>query len=290
MTICHHQNDNMPELPEVETTKASLTPLIGKRIGDIYTSVHRLREMIPSNLDELVGAKLVRVVRRAKYLLLDFNKNGSPFRLLIHLGMSGSLQQHDTLTPRKHDHVIFGFDDTSVRLHYHDPRRFGMVVWADDGERYLNKLGVEPLDDGFNTDCLYEIIHKNPKRPITRPIKSVIMDQSIVVGVGNIYAVESLFMSGIHPATPAHQIDKDKITLLINNIKLILTHSIGQGGSSLKDFSVGAGKTGYFQQTLLAYGRAGQPCTVCHEPLSSIKIGGRASVYCPNCQPFDPSA
>jgi DNA-formamidopyrimidine glycosylase len=102
--------------------------------------------------------------------------------------------------------------------------------------------------------------------------------------------VESLFMSGIHPATPAHQIDKDKITLLINNIKLILTHSIGQGGSSLKDFSIGAGKTGYFQQTLLAYGRAGQPCTVCHEPLSSIKIGGRASVYCPNCQPFNPSA
>lgn len=279
----------MPELPEVETTKASLAPLIGQRVSDIYTSGYRLREVIPDDLDELVGAKLVRVVRRAKYLLLDFNKNGSPLRLLIHLGMSGSLQQHDALAPRKHDHVIFGFDDSSVRLHYHDPRRFGMVMWADDAERYLDKLGVEPLDDAFDADYLYGMIHKKPKRPIARPIKSVIMEQSIVVGVGNIYAVESLFMSGIHPAMPAHQIDKDKMAVLVDNIKAILARSIEQGGSSLRDFTVGAGKTGYFQQILLAYGRAGEPCTVCHEILENIKIGGRASVYCPSCQPLNPA-
>lgn len=272
----------MPELPEVETTKLSLAPLIGKTINDVYTSSYRLREPIPANLDELVGAKLVRVVRRAKYLLLDFNKHGSPLRLLIHLGMSGSLQQHETLSPRQHDHVIFGFD--RVRLHYHDPRRFGIVMWADEGERYLSKLGIEPLDEAFNGEYLYDIIHKNTKKPITRPIKSVIMEQSAVVGVGNIYAVESLFLSGIHPATPAYHLQRDQINTLADNIKMILARAIQQGGSTLRDFTVGEGKTGYFQQVLLAYGRAGEPCTVCQEILENIKIGGRASVYCPTCQ------
>lgn len=269
----------MPELPEVQTTKLSLTPLLGKTVSDIYTSGHRLREVIPSDLDELVGASLTDVVRRAKYLILTF-KNGEDTReLLIHLGMSGSLQQHTGLPPRKHDHVIFDFD--GVRLHYHDPRRFGMVMWKDEAYRYLDKLGAEPLSDDFDGTYLSKFAQKT-----TKPIKTLIMDQAVVVGVGNIYAVESLFMTGLHPATPACQISQDKINTLVANIKHILTRSIEQGGSTLKDFTVGAGKTGYFQQVLLAYGREGKPCVQCQHPLENIKIGGRASVYCPICQPL----
>ena len=269
----------MPELPEVETTKTSLTPLIGKTVSDIYTSNYRLRELIPDDLDELVGATLTHTDRRAKYLILSFDKDGQKLDLLIHLGMSGSLQQHKSTTPRKHDHVIFGFGD--VHLHYHDPRRFGMVIWAKDGQRYLDKLGVEPLSDAFNTQYLDSFTQKTHK-----PIKTLIMEQPVVVGVGNIYAVESLFLSGIHPLTPANTLSQDKLDVLVNNIKVILSRSIEQGGSTLKDFTVGDGKTGYFQQTLLVYGRADEPCTICQHPLENIKIGGRASVYCPICQPF----
>lgn len=267
----------MPELPEVETTKLSLAPLLGKTIDDVYVSGHRLREVIPNDLDELVGATLSHAIRRAKYLVLYFNKGDDTLPLLIHLGMSGSLQQHTGVAPRKHDHVIFGFGD--VRLHYHDPRRFGMVMWADDAKRYLDKLGVEPLDDAFDVAYLASFAKRTHK-----PIKTLIMEQSVVVGVGNIYAVESLFKSGIHPATPASQVGDEKLGKLVSNIKTTLAHSIEQGGSTLKDFTVGAGKTGYFQQTLLAYGRAGEACVVCGDMLESLKIGGRASVYCPTCQ------
>lgn len=269
----------MPELPEVETTKLSLEPLIGKSVSDVYVSGHRLREPIPSDLDELVGASLTQVIRRAKYLILKFKNNNDTLELLIHLGMSGSLQQHTGLPPRKHDHVMLDFG--GVRLHYHDPRRFGMVMWAKDTRTYLDKLGVEPLSEAFDGSHLYSFSKKT-----TKPIKTLIMEQSVVVGVGNIYAVESLFMSGIHPATPARTLSQDKIDTLAHNIKTILARSIEQGGSSLKDFTVGEGKTGYFQQTLLAYGRAGEPCTVCQTVLENLKIGGRASVYCPTCQPL----
>ncbi|MDO4699832.1 MAG: bifunctional DNA-formamidopyrimidine glycosylase/DNA-(apurinic or apyrimidinic site) lyase [Moraxella sp.] len=269
----------MPELPEVETTKLSLKPLIGKTINDVYVSGCRLREPIPDDLDELVGARFVHAVRRAKYLILSFDKDGQTLDLLIHLGMSGSLQQHAHLAPRKHDHVIFGFGD--VRLHYHDPRRFGMVMWTKDGQRYLDKLGVEPLSDEFDIHHLSKFAQKTQK-----PIKTLIMEQSVVVGVGNIYAVESLFLTGIHPAAPAGTLSQDKLAMLVENIKMILACSIKQGGSTLKDFTVGAGKTGYFQQTLLAYGRTDKPCVNCQEPLQNIKIGGRASVYCPHCQPL----
>lgn len=269
----------MPELPEVETTKSSLDPLIGRTVSDIFTSGYRLREPIPDGLDELVGATLVQVVRRAKYLILTFKKDNISHRLLIHLGMSGSLQQHTALPPRVHDHVIFGFDD--VRLHYHDPRRFGMVMWADDASRYLDKLGVEPLDDEFTETYLSDFAKKTAK-----PIKTLIMEQSVVVGVGNIYASECLFLSNIHPLTPANTLDQTQVATLVHHIKKILSKAIEKGGSTLKDFTVGAGKTGYFQQVLLVYGREGEPCTVCQEILENTKIGGRASVYCPNCQPL----
>lgn len=273
----------MPELPEVETTKISLTPLLNKTVSAVHTSSHRLREPIP-DLSELVGYKLVSTERRAKYLLLKFKKTNHTKTLLIHLGMSGSLGQYQTAQYRKHDHVIFEFGDKV--LHYHDPRRFGMVIWADNANKYLAKLGIEPLSDEFTGDYLYHTIHKNSARPTARPIKTVIMEQAIVVGIGNIYAAESLFLSHIHPATPANILNKDELDVLVKHIKEILARAIRVGGSSLRDFSVGDNQTGYFQQTLLAYGRADEPCVNCHLPLENIKLTGRASVFCPSCQPF----
>lgn len=288
----------MPELPEVETTKASLAPLLGKMIDGVQIHHPKLRYEIPKDLVSLVGFKLVNVRRRAKYLLLDFlqEQDNNHKTLLIHLGMSGSLQQHTHQQVRKHDHVIIEFGD--VWLHYHDPRRFGMLLWVenddyidrpDTAQRFLDHLGVEPLSDEFDKDYLYKTIYRThdlTKKSIAKPIKSLIMEQSVVVGVGNIYAAESLFLSGIHPAKPANQLDESSLETLTHHIKTILAKAIKQGGSSLKDFTVGNGKTGYFQQTLLVYGRAGEHCTVCQSLLENQKIGGRASVYCPTCQPL----
>ncbi|MDO4440950.1 MAG: bifunctional DNA-formamidopyrimidine glycosylase/DNA-(apurinic or apyrimidinic site) lyase [Moraxella sp.] len=295
----------MPELPEVETTKKSLEPLLGQTITAVHVHQPKLRYMMPHDLDSLVGFCLSSVERRAKYLLLHFYhaKDNSRKVLLVHLGMSGSLQQHpisdDTPAARKHDHLIISFG--AVALHYHDPRRFGIILWADNDahiddkdnakDRFLTHLGVEPLDDAFNGDYLYGHIHRTPTsgkaaKAISKPIKTLIMDQAVVVGVGNIYAAESLFLSGIHPAKPANQVSKEQIDDLVKHIKHILAKAIEKGGSTLRDFTVGGGKTGYFQQTLLAYGNHGKPCTVCGTTLENQKIGGRASVYCPHCQPI----
>lgn len=288
----------MPELPEVETTKASLQPLLNKVVRSVSIRHPKLRYDIPKDLTQLAGFRLADVRRRAKYLLLDFvhDQDNSHKTLLIHLGMSGSLQQHSDLEPRKHDHVLFDFGD--VMLHYHDPRRFGMILWTvnddyidqpDTHDRFLAHLGPEPLDEDFNAAYLSRLIHRHDdlnKKAISKPIKSVIMDQAVVVGVGNIYAAESLFLSGIHPAKPACQLDETAIETLVRHIKNILAKAIIQGGSSLKDFTVGDGKTGYFQQTLLVYGNHGKPCTICGTILENQKIAGRASVYCPTCQPL----
>lgn len=293
----------MPELPEVETTKASLEPLLNQTVSKVSIRYPTLRYAIPADLDTLVGFRLVAVRRRAKYLLLDFYHtiDHRHKTVLIHLGMSGSLQQHRDLDARKHDHLLIDFiddDGVTTTLHYHDPRRFGMILWThnddyigtiDTAERFLSHLGPEPLDDAFDVDYLRRIIHRTDnlrQKAIAKPIKSVIMDQAVVVGVGNIYAAESLFLSHIHPLTPAYQIDDDKLETLVANIKHILAQAIIQGGSSLKDFTVGSGKTGYFQQTLLVYGRDGESCYHCGSLLENTKIGGRASVYCPSCQPL----
>lgn len=291
----------MPELPEVETTKKSLETLLGRTITDVYVYQPKLRYMMPNDLNRLAGFRLKKLERRAKYLLLHFGQDidNSQKVLLVHLGMSGSLQQHpidDRPLPRKHDHLIMCFDN--IALHYHDPRRFGIIVWANNDDhiddkdnaraKFLNHLGVEPLDDTFNAAYLHRYIHCSTKksRPITKPIKTLIMDQTVVVGVGNIYAAESLFLAKIHPATPANQLNETQIRQLVHHIKTILTKAIEKGGSTLRDFTVGNGKTGYFQQTLLVYGNHGKPCTICGTMLESQKIGGRASVYCPNCQPI----
>jgi len=298
----------MPELPEVETTKTSLTPLLGQRIADIKIFQPKLRWAMPDDLDKLVGFTLESVERRAKYLILNFAlpsfndssdmahaKMPTTRQLLIHLVMSGSLQQHSYGTDkRKHDHLIIAFnnvDNTQSQLHYYDPRRFGSVLWYQDySAKLLDHLGPEPLSADFTADYLYQLIQRTnlptKKQPITRPIKSVIMEQQVVVGVGNIYATESLYLSGIHPAIPAHQLSYDQIIILVGHIKNILQKAIALGGSTLKDFTVASGQTGYFQQTLNVYGRQGKTCPHCNTTLENIKLTGRASVFCPNCQPM----
>ncbi|WP_350561467.1 bifunctional DNA-formamidopyrimidine glycosylase/DNA-(apurinic or apyrimidinic site) lyase [Psychrobacter sp. CAL346-MNA-CIBAN-0220] len=308
----------MPELPEVETTKTSLKPLLGQQVAEVNVFQPKLRWMMPDDLVELTDYTLQNVERRAKYLILTFvpatvsttnEKNVtdkiilSPERqLIMHLGMSGSLQQHPIGTDkRKHDHLIMTFIDnnaTKMQLHYHDPRRFGAVLWYEDySAKLLNHLGPEPLSTDFTADYLYHLIQrtavsnemlasKSRKRPIARAIKSVIMEQQVVVGVGNIYATESLYLAGIHPATPAHQLSYEQIVLLVDHIQTILKKAIELGGSTLRDFTVASGQTGYFQQTLKVYGKQGKSCPHCDTALDNIKINGRASVYCSNCQPL----
>lgn len=307
----------MPELPEVETTKASLTPLLGQKVTSVKVFQPKLRWSMPDNLEDLIDYTLDSVERRAKYLILNFiplaaddissslqPSNLQPRQLLIHLGMSGSLQQHHhTSDKRKHDHLIMSFiaaDDTQTQLHYYDPRRFGSILWLEDyGDKLLNHLGPEPLSDAFTADYLYHLIQRNEpsvqnqiskslkKQPIKRAIKSVIMEQQAVVGVGNIYATESLYLSGIHPATPANLVSHEKIATLVSHIKTILQKAIKLGGSTLRDFTVADGQTGYFQQTLNVYGRQGETCLHCDTVLENIKLNGRASVYCPVCQPIN---
>lgn len=307
----------MPELPEVETTKTSLTPLLGQKITDVKVFQPKLRWAMPDDLDILVNYVLDSVERRAKYLILNFLPFVSsqvspantviqaeipiPCQLLIHLGMSGSLQQLSYGTDkRKHDHLIIEFSDVDnikSQLHYYDPRRFGSVLWYKDyGAKLLDHLGPEPLSDEFTAEYLYHFIQRtslankpeSTKRlqPIARPIKSVIMEQQVVVGVGNIYATESLYLSGIHPATPAHQLSYKQVSVLVEHIKGILQKAIKLGGSTLRDFTVADGQTGYFQQTLNVYGRQGEACLQCQTVLENVKLNGRASVYCSNCQPL----
>lgn len=298
----------MPELPEVETTKTSLTPLLGQQIDTVLVFQPQLRWLMPADLDSLAGYTLNSVQRRAKYLILTFTSIMSqrPARqLIIHLGMSGSLQQHPLGTDkRKHDHLIMTFRDSAnvngmaTQLHYHDPRRFGAVLWHEDyGSKLLDHLGPEPLSLDFTADYLYHLIQRtvknveatdkiSKKRPIARPIKSVIMEQQVVVGVGNIYATESLYLAGIHPATPAHQLSYAQIAVLVEHIKVILQKAIALGGSTLRDFTVASGQTGYFQQTLHVYGKQGENCPHCATTLDNTKLNGRASVYCPHCQPL----
>ncbi len=316
----------MPELPEVETTKASLKPLLQQKVTAVEVFQPKLRWSMPDDLQSLVGYKLDKVERRAKYLILSFlpiattsNDEDTviptlqPRQLIIHLGMSGSLQQHpEGAEKRKHDHLILLFTDhknSITQLHYHDPRRFGAVLWYSDyKEKLLDHLGLEPLSPEFNADYLYHFIQRSShkasdknnsgsgiktatkktvnKKPIARPIKSVIMEQQVVVGVGNIYAAESLFLSKIHPATPAHHLSYEQIAVLVAHIKTTLKKSITLGGSTLRDFTVASGQTGYFQQTLNVYGRQGENCPDCANILDNIKLNGRASVFCPECQPL----
>ena len=268
----------MPELPEVETTKASLAPLVGQTVQQVSIHQPSLRWPMPADLTRLQGQQLQSLHRRAKYIVARFDQDA----LLMHLGMSGSfalLPANDTR--RKHDHLCMDFDSTQLR--YHDPRRFGSILWLHEprAQSLLASLGVEPLDDAFNAEHLAaKLQHKKIA------VKVAIMDNAVVVGVGNIYATEALFYTGIHPARPAASLTLDEINRLVNEIKRILSQAIQLGGSTLRDFVNGQGETGYFQQTLAVYGRAGQTCTQCGATVDSIRLGQRASAFCPVCQPI----
>ena len=266
----------MPELPEVETTKTSLLPLLGQTVLKVTVHQPSLRWPIPNDLQKLVGQKLIQLTRRSKYILAQFEQD----TMLWHLGMSGSFRicdEHDEL--RKHDHFILQLDD--VQLRYHDPRRFGCILWLDEYSqtKLIDTLGPEPLSEAFHADYLF-----NRFKTKNTAIKVAMMDNHIVVGVGNIYATESLFNLGIHPAQPASSLTFQQVEKMVIEIKRILKQAIDLGGSTLRDYSNAMGENGYFQQTLLAYGRAGEMCVNCETTLENLKLGQRASVFCPQCQ------
>lgn len=268
----------MPELPEVETTKNSLLPLLKQKVTAVTVKQGRLRWPIPTDLDLLVGQSLLQLSRRSKYIFAQFETQ----TMLWHLGMSGSFRLCKQDEPlRKHDHLIIQFEN--IELRYHDPRRFGCILWLnqDTEKKLISPLGPEPLSEEFNSDYLVQAL----KRKKTA-IKVAIMDNHVVVGVGNIYATESLFNIGVHPAQPANTLSQTQIIQLVTEIKRILKQAIDLGGSTLRDYSNAAGENGYFQQTLLAYGRAGEMCVQCETTLENLKLGQRASVFCPQCQPL----
>ncbi|MFA9273331.1 MAG: bifunctional DNA-formamidopyrimidine glycosylase/DNA-(apurinic or apyrimidinic site) lyase [Candidatus Aquirickettsiella gammari] len=272
----------MPELPEVEVTRLGIQPYIeGRKVSGLILRRDGLRWPFPVNLQQLiVGQTMLATGRRGKYLLLHF-AHGS---LLIHLGMSGNLRIMPPGTPaQKHDHVDILLGDQMLRLT--DPRRFGAVLWHDnadgslDEHLLLRKLGVEPLSKQFTDDLMFQ-----HTRQRSAPIKQVLLAGDVVVGVGNIYACESLFRAGINPKTVANRISRKRYQALSAAIRQILTEAIKQGGSSLKDFVGADGKTGYFQQSYFVYDRAGEACRVCQGTIRHITQGQRSSFYCVNCQ------
>lgn len=269
----------MPELPEVETIKQGITPhIINETIQEIVLRRSNLRWPIPANIrKDAVGQTIKSIERRGKYLLVQLTHGC----IIIHLGMSGRLHivEHD-VPYKTHDHVDFIFK--KHRLRYNDPRRFGAILWADKDpldHPLLIHLGIEPLSDEFNGDYLYA-----QTRQLSAPIKTTLMNHKIVVGVGNIYAAESLFLANIHPQWVSKKLDKAQCKKLVKTIKKILNAAIDAGGTTLKDFLNGDGKPGYFQQDLKVYGRDGQPCLQCHTMLQKIILQQRATVFCPACQ------
>ncbi len=268
----------MPELPEVETSRRGISPhLLGQTITAAIVRQHQLRWPIPDLCSILPGQTIRQISRRAKYLLLQLDSG----TLIIHLGMSGSLRvlPADT-TPGKHDHFDLCIGRQCLRLH--DPRRFGAVLWTGHAVQehpLIRHLGPEPLSNAFHGDYLYQ---QARMRKIA--IKNLIMDGKVVVGVGNIYATESLFLAGIHPQRACNRIARTRIDTLVGHIKVILTRAIRQGGTTLRDFQHEDGKPGYFAQELLVYGREGLPCPQCGQALLNKRIGQRSSVYCRYCQ------
>lgn len=270
----------MPELPEVETICRGLAPWVsGQTINQVIVRQSRLRWTVPENLEQtLKNLSIVGISRRAKYLLFSTAQG----TLIVHLGMSGSLRVLTQTEPAgKHDHIDIIFNDCSL-LRFNDPRRFGSVLWTDSPilEHSLFKdLGPEPLLDEFSGAFLHSLA-KNRKVPI----KTFIMNSHIVVGVGNIYANEALFMAGILPTRQAGKISLIRYQRLAECIRIVLQQAINQGGTTLRNFVNEAGKPGYFAQQLQVYGRSGQACPHCQKLLTEIRLANRSTVFCSNCQ------
>ncbi len=270
----------MPELPEVETVRRGIIPhLINQRIVNVIIRQAQLRWPIPPYFAKNVKGQIInQITRRGKYLLLHTAQG----TVIIHLGMSGHLRvitrEED---PKKHDHVDLIMDN-GCSMRFNDPRRFGTILWTNDDPMLhplLAELGPEPLSDDFNAGYL---LQRAQRRHIA--IKQFIMDGRIVVGVGNIYANEALFMARIHPLAAAGKISFKQYKILVEAIKKILSAAIESGGSTIRDFLNSEGKPGYFVQKLQVYGRVGLPCHKCKTVLEEIRISDRSSVFCSNCQ------
>lgn len=268
----------MPELPEVETTLRGIRPhLEGRTLTTTIIRESRLRWPISPALSHVSQSPVRDLKRRAKYLIIELDAG----QLLIHLGMSGTLRIVPADTPtKKHDHVDFCFDN-GKNLRFNDPRRFGAILFQPHGTAFtqLAQLGPEPLNDTFNSDWLF-----TRSRGKKVAIKNFIMDNANVVGVGNIYAQESLFLAGIHPSRAAGRISQQRYDKLVVAIKQVLARAIEAGGTTLKDFTRADGQPGYFAQSLRVYGRAGEPCDVCGSTLKGARHGQRSTTYCPTCQ------
>lgn len=272
----------MPELPEIESLRQKLEPqLIGATIGKVTLRRKDLRFPIPKALvRDLSGATILRLWRRSKYLLLDtdFAKTW-----IVHLGMSGRFFfANPDLPIDKHDHVLVNCQDDR-QLRFRDPRRFGMMDWLDTkdllSQKWFAHLGPEPLEDEFSADYLYKVCQTR-----RTPIKSLLMNAEVVVGVGNIYANESLFFARLHPLTLSCDLSFADIQRLCAQIKNILNHSIQVGGSSIRDYVDANSQPGLYQLSFSVYGRDGQPCFECRTPIESMQLAGRSSFYCTKCQ------
>ena len=270
----------MPELPEVETTRRGIAAQVtGLRVLNLDVRQGVLRWPIPAELPAQVAGRVVRgIERRGKYLLVRF-EHGT---MLIHLGMSGSLRLGPTgEAVRTHDHVIWQLDN-GLSLRLNDPRRFGSVLWTGDPvDRHplLRDLGPEPFSEAFSAQYL--------KRMTTHrrvSIKPLLMDARVVVGVGNIYASEALFLAGIHPARASGRIALSRYEQLVNAVRQVLEEAIAAGGTTLRDFVASDGRPGYFAQQLRVYGRTSQPCRMCAAPIRHLRQGQRSSYFCPACQ------
>lgn len=269
----------MPELPEVEVSRLGISPHIeGRRISAVKVHDSRLRWPVPEQVKLVEGEHLRAITRRAKYLLLETPAG----TLILHLGMSGALRVVPvTTTLKKHDHVDIEFEH-GVSLRLNDPRRFGALLFTQgdvSSHQLLRKLGPEPLTDAFDANYLWQ-----RSRGRKQAVKTFLMDNHVVVGVGNIYANEALFKAGINPKRAAGNISKQRYQQLVPIIKETLAAAIEQGGTTLRDFTDVDGSPGYFAQKLLVYGRGGKRCMNCKQILKEIRLGQRSTVYCTQCQ------
>ena len=268
----------MPELPEVETVCRTIAPhVVGREIAAVAVHETRLRRPVAADfVEQLQGRRIEAVRRRGKYILMDI---GAGATWVVHLGMSGNLLVTDER--QKHDHVIFHLDD-GAPLVYHDPRRFGIVLALTATQLkncvWLQGLGVEPLSADFDVDLLAAACKGRQ-----RPIKTLLLDGHVVVGVGNIYASEALFAAAIRPTTAARRISRPRLERLVDAIRTTLQQAIDHGGTTIRDYA-GSGTGGYFQRRLAVYGREAEPCRTCGAKIKSIVQSGRSTFYCPQCQ------
>ena len=281
----------MPELPEVETIRRGIEPhVVGRTIERVVVRDRRLRWPIIRGFErKLTGRTIGAVSRRGKYLLLDLGGGDSPSanaggtdKVILHLGMTGNLVLVEPARPvRKHDHLDLELSDRRV-LRFHDPRRFGAALWwpaSHPTHLLLKHMGPEPFADEFSADYLFKLARRR-----SAPVKNFLMDGRIVVGVGNIYAVEALFRARIRPMRPAGRVTRDEYARLVQAVRDVLNDAIAAGGTTFRDFRDSRGEPGYFVQKLFVYDRANEPCRRCKAPIKRVVIGQRSSYYCPKCQ------